>query len=103
MDWRVKLTINKNGIIRRLPLSAVSLDPITSLYSKTVKAIIMNFSEDRDVGIFYHSYKFELNRSTNNGDLLSDRNNWKHIYTHAHTQAHTQTHRLNLILSPYRI
>ena len=39
-----------------------------------VKDIIMNFSEDRDMGILYLFTKFELDRYTNNGDLLSDRN-----------------------------
>ena len=34
--------------------------------------IIMSFSKDRDVGIFYLSTKFELDRSTNNRDLLAD-------------------------------
>ena len=41
-----------------------------------VKSIIMNFLEDLDVGIFYRSKTFELDWSTNNGDLLSDRNHW---------------------------
>ena len=50
----------------------------------------MNFSEDWDVGTLYLSTKFELDRSTNNGDLLPDRNH-----------RDTQTDRLNLILSPY--
>ena len=35
-----------------------------------VKAIIMNFSEDLDVGIFYLSTKFELDRTANNRDLI---------------------------------
>ena len=45
-----------------------------------VKAIKINFSEDRDVGIIYLSIKFELDQCTNNGDiyLSSDRKNWKH-------------------------
>ena len=35
-----------------------------------VKVIIINLSEDRDVGILYRSTKFELDRFTNhNGDL----------------------------------
>ena len=59
----------------------------------------MNCSEDRDMGIFYLSTKFELDQSTNNRDLLSDRNHWKHI----HKDKQTHTDRLNLILSPYRI
>ena len=35
------------------------------------------------------------------GDLLSNRNHWKHRDTHR--QTYTQTQRLILILSPYRI
>ena len=53
-----------------------------------MNAITKNFSEDWDEGIFYLSTKFELDRSTNNGDLLSDRNHWKHRQTD--TQADTQ-------------
>ena len=34
----------------------------------------MSFSEDEDVGIFYLSAKFELDRFANKGDLLSERN-----------------------------
>ena len=52
------------------------------------------------MGILYLSTKFEHDRSTNNGNLLSDRNQWKHK-TDTHRDRHT--HRLNLILSPYRI
>ena len=37
-----------------------------------VNAIIMNFLEDRDVGIFYLSTKFLLDLLINNGDLLSE-------------------------------
>ena len=37
-----------------------------------VDAIIMNFLEDRDVGIFYLSTKFLLDLLINNGDLLSE-------------------------------
>ena len=44
-------------------------------YVFTVKAIITNFLEDGDVGIFYLLLlKFEFDRSTNNGDRLLDRN-----------------------------
>ena len=48
------------------------------------------------------SAKFELDRCTNNGDLLIlwDREK-KHIHTHAST--HMQTHRLKLILFQYTI
>ena len=37
-----------------------------------VDAIIMNFLEDRDVGIFYLSTKFLLDLLINNGDLWSE-------------------------------
>ena len=57
-----------------------------------VKAIIINFSEDRDVGICYLFTKFELDRSTNNGDLLSERNYWKHRQTDKQTDTHTYIH-----------
>ena len=60
-----------------------------------VKAITMNFSEDWDVGIFYLSNKFELDRFTYNGDLLADRILWKRTQSHTHTH----THRPTLILS----
>ena len=49
----------------------------------------------------YLSTKFELDRPTKNGDLLSDRNPWTGRHTNTHT--HTHTHRLNLILFPYRV
>ena len=45
----------------------------------------MNFFEDRDVGFLYLSTKFELDQSTNNGDLLSDMNHWKDRQTHTQT------------------
>ena len=51
------------------------------------------FQDACDVGIFYLFAKFELDRSTNNGDLISDGNNWKR----------RQIPRLKLILSPYWI
>ena len=35
-----------------------------------MKAIVINFSEDRDVGILYLTTKFELDRSTNNGSNM---------------------------------
>ena len=53
----------------------------------------MNLLADWDVGILYLSTKFELDQSTNNGDLLSDRDQWKH----------KNTHRLKLTLFPYSI
>ena len=37
------------------------------------------------MGILYFSTKFEFDQSTNNGDLLSDRNNWKHRQTDTDT------------------
>ena len=49
----------------------------------------MNFLEDLNVGILYLYIKFERDRSTNNGYLSSDRNNWKGSQTH--TQTHTET------------
>ena len=52
------------------------------------------FSEDQDAGIFYLSSKFELDRSTNNGDLLSDTNHWEHKHTDKHTQTHAHTYTL---------
>ena len=54
-----------------------------------VKAIIMNFSEDWDVGILYLSTKFELDQFANNGDLLADRILWKQIQTHTQTEYDT--------------
>ena len=54
-------------------------------YVFIVKAIIMNFSEDWDVGILYLATKFELDQFTNNGNLLSDRKHWKHKHTHTNT------------------
>ena len=53
-----------------------------------MKAIILNFSEDWDVGIFYRSTKFELDWFTNNGDLLADRIRWQ---SHTHTQTETES------------
>ena len=43
--------------------------------------------------IIYHSTKFELDLSTNNGDLLTDRKKTgnTHTNTHAHTQTKTET------------
>ena len=41
------------------------------------------------MGILYLSTKFELDRFTNNGDLLSDRKKTGNINTH--TDKHTQT------------
>ena len=55
-----------------------------------MNAIIINFWYDGDVGIFYRSIKFELDRSTDKVDLLSDKNHWKHRQTD--TQTHTETH-----------
>ena len=43
------------------------------------------------MGIFYISTKFELYRSTYNGDLLSGRNHWKHRHTDTHTYTHRET------------
>ena len=57
-----------------------------SLAFYIVKAIVMKFLEDQDVGILYLSTKFELDSSSNNGDLLSDSENWKRTQTNKHTQ-----------------
>ena len=67
----------------------------------TVKAINMNFSEDRDVGILNLFTNFELHRFTNNGNLLSDMNHTKHrqTYTHTHTQRETESTPMPLLLT----
>ena len=54
--------------------------------------IIMNFSEDRGVGIIYLPTKFQLRRLIRNRDLVSDRNRWKHSHTHTHSQTDRRTH-----------
>ena len=41
------------------------------------------------MGIFYLSTKFELDRFTNNEDLLSDRNHKKHTQTDTQTESDT--------------
>ena len=46
------------------------------------------------MGILYLSTKVELDWSTDNRDLLSDRNRWDR-----HTDRHIDTHTLKLILS----
>ena len=43
---QIIIVVVKFGLTRRLPLNAFRLDRFTSLCSKTVKAIIMNFTED---------------------------------------------------------
>ena len=53
-------------------------------------AIIMHFSEDRGVGIIFLPTKFRLHRFINNGDLLSDRNHWKHTHRDTHTETDTR-------------
>ena len=65
-----------------------------------VKIIIMTFSEDWDVGIFYLSTKFELDRSSNNGDLQSDRDHLKHTQTGRQTDKQAGRQRPNMIHSP---
>ena len=42
------------------------------------------------MGILYLSTKFELDRFTNNGDLLSDRNIWKHKNSDRDTPIHRE-------------
>ena len=54
-----------------------------------VKAIIMNFMEDWEMGIIY--VPTELHKSINNEDLLSDKNHRKHTHTHTHTHTNTYT------------
>ena len=47
------------------------------------------------MGIIYLSAKFEFDLSTENGDLLSDRNHWKHKNTKKpHRQTRTQRDRI---------
>ena len=47
----------------------------------------MNFSD-----VLYLSIKFELDRCTNNGNLLLGIHKRKHKYTHVHTHTHIHTH-----------
>ena len=47
------------------------------------------FLEDWDVGILYRSTKFELDRFTNNRDVLSDRNQWTDTETGTQTESDT--------------
>ena len=70
-----------------------SVSCFANYFSLIVKAII-NFSGSCVVVILYLFAKFELDRSTNNGDLLSDRNHWKQRHTtkkDRQTDTHTQT------------
>ena len=85
----------------------------TCIHVFIVKAIIMNFLEDWDVGILYLSTKFEVDRSTKNisapnlsligplkrrsiiGQESPDKQTDR--------QSDRQTHRLIMILSTYRI
>ena len=54
------------------------------------KAIIMNFSEDRDVGILYLSTRFKFDRFTYKRDLFSDKQKLEtHITTHTETETDT--------------
>ena len=50
------------------------------------------------MGIIHFSTKFELDRSTNNGDLLSDRKYWTdtHTQTDRHTYSETETDTLSI-------
>ena len=57
-----------------------------------LKAINMNFWKDWDVGILYLYTNFELDQSTNNGDLSSDKNHSKHRQTDAYTDWIWYTH-----------
>ena len=53
----------------------------------------MNFSEDLGVGklTFYLPTTFQLHRLTDNGDLIADRNRWKHTYRQTHTRTESDT------------
>ena len=55
-----------------------------------VKAIIMNFSDHRDVGILYLSTKFELDQCTNNGNMFTIIGQEK-LKSHTNTQTYIQT------------
>ena len=77
----------------------------SSLCSKILKNIIVNFSEDWDVGIFYFPPSFSLIGPLTLEIFYWTWILWKHIHTHTHTQTdtHMHTHRQNVILSPYSI
>ena len=66
-----------------------------------MKDIIVNLVEYRDVGTLYLSAKFELDWSTNNGDLLSDRNHWTDRHTHRQTHRETESDTFHMYYSPY--
>ena len=63
-----------------------------------VKAIIMNFMEDWEMGIIY--VPTELDTSIINEDLLSDKNHWKHIhsYTRAQSKGEIETYMHTLLI-----
>ena len=67
----------------------------------------MNFSEDPDMGIFYLTINFELDRCTINGDQfnieqeLLETQTGRQTDRHRDTRTHTQI--LILILSPIMI
>ena len=64
-----------------------------------VKAIIMNFMEDWEMGIIY--VPTELHKSINNEDLLSDKNHRKHTLTHKHLHTHSEQERDWNLYSPH--
>ena len=96
-------------LTRWLPLNAVQLDPITSisrvisLDDKSVFAHYFSLAflswklslwifRRIQMCVFSTSYtKIELDRFTNNGDLLSDRNHWKHRQTDRQTHTDTES------------
>ena len=84
---------NKCSVFRIFDISVNFPYPISLLVSFILacvfieKAIIMKFSEDLDMGILYLSTKFELTWSTNNGNLLSDKNHLKHRQTDTQTES----------------
>ena len=48
-----------------------------------------DFLYDQNASILYLSTKFELDLFINNGDLLSDKKNWKHKHTHIRAETDT--------------
>ena len=88
----------------------LELFPLTiSLFKLIISCLRFNrksyhckfFLQYQDVVVFQLSTKFELDRSTSNGDLLSESNHWKRTQMHKLTESDTigyrvDTSRLNL-------
>ena len=78
-------------IAAQLRFNSTPLRPLVELFPLTISLFLFVISrlrfyrEDQDGGILYLSTKFELDHFTNNRDLLSDRNHWKHRQTHTRT------------------